>query len=86
MKIRDTGDMINSIKSGPVKKGKDGSFVDIWPQGKDRKGIRNAEKGFVAEYGKSNQPARPWMSTANDKCVEEVTATEKEIWDKYKGG
>lgn len=87
MKIFDTGDTLNSIKGDKIKKDKDGnSFIDVYPQGKDRKGVRNAEKAFVAEYGKSNEPARPWMRTANAKCSDEVTAKEKEIWDKYKGG
>lgn len=86
MKIRDTGDFIKSIKAGNVKKGSEGSYVDVYPQGKDHKGVRNAEKGFIAEYGTSKIKPRPWMRTANEKSAEEVTAAEKEIWDKYKGG
>jgi HK97 gp10 family phage protein len=87
MKIRDTGDFIASIKPTGIKKDKDGnSYVDVYPQGKDRKGTRNADKGFIAEYGTSKIPARPWMRTANEKSAEEVTTAEKEIWDKYKGG
>ena len=64
-KLVDTGDMINSIKPDKVKTGKDGNaYIDVYPQGKDRKGVSNAEKGFVAEYGTSKMPARPWMRTA----------------------
>lgn len=86
-KLVDTGDMINSIKPDKVKTGKDGNaYIDVYPQGKDRKGVSNAEKGFVAEYGTSKMPARPWMRTANAKCSEEITTAEKEIWDKHKGG
>lgn len=86
MKIRDTGDFIKSIKATSVKGNGEGSYVDVYPQGKDHKGVRNAEKGFIAEYGTSKIKARPWMRTANEKSAEEVTAAEKEIWDKYKGG
>ena len=87
MKLVDTGDMMKSIKGDKIKKDKDGnSYIDVYPQGKDRKGVRNAEKAFVAEYGKSKVPARPWMRTANAKCSDEITEKEKEIWDKNKGG
>ncbi|MGX8701519.1 HK97-gp10 family putative phage morphogenesis protein [Caproiciproducens sp.] len=87
MKIRDTGDFINSIKPTNIKKDKDdNSYVDVYPQGKDHKGTRNADKGFIAEYGTSKIPARPWMRTANEKCSDEITETEKEIWDNHKGG
>lgn len=87
MKIVDTGDMMKSIKGDKIKKDKDGnSYIDVYPQGKDRKGVRNAEKAFVAEYGTSKEPARPWMRTANAKCSDEITEKEKEIWDKNKGG
>ena len=87
MKLVDTGDMMKSIKGDKIKKDKDGnSYIDVYPKGKDRKGVRNAEKAFIAEYGTSKIPARPWMRTANEKCSDEITETEKEIWDKHKGG
>ena len=86
-KLVDTGAMLNSVKGDKIKKDKDGnSYIDVYPKGKDRKGVRNAEKAFIAEYGTSKLPARPWMRTANAKCSEEITITEKEIWDKHKGG
>ena len=87
MKLVDTGDMMKSIKGDKIKKDKDGnSYIDVYPQGKNRRGGRNADVAFVNEYGKSNQDARPWMRTANAKCSDEITEKEKEIWDKNKGG
>ena len=90
MKIRQQkngGDTIKSIKASKIKKDKDGnSYIDVSPQGKNRRGGRNADVAFVNEYGKSNQDARPWMRTANAKCSDEITEKEKEIWDKNKGG
>ena len=87
MKIRNTGDFINSIKAAKIKKDRDGnSYIEVSPQGKDHKGVRNAEKGFIAEYGTSKIPARPWMRTANAKCSDEITAKEIGIWDKQKEG
>jgi HK97 gp10 family phage protein len=86
MKIRDTGDLIGSIAATPIKKSGMDSYGDVYPQGTGRNGTRNAEKGFIAEYGTSKIPARPWMRTANKKCADEVLEKQKEIWDKYKGG
>lgn len=81
MKIRDTGDFINSIKATKVKKDKNGSlYLDVYPQGVDRKGTRNAEKGFIAEYGTSRIPARPWMRTANAKAADAMAKKAAEIY------
>lgn len=87
MKIRESGDFIKSIKPAKIKTDKDGNaYIDVYPQGKDYHGVRNAEVGFIAEYGTTKIQPRPWMRTANAKCSDEITAKEKEIWDKYKGG
>jgi hypothetical protein len=58
-KFRDTGDMINSI--GYARKPKSISGIrqiDIYPQGEDRHGVRNAEKAFILHYGMSAKAAR----------------------------
>lgn len=50
--LRDSGDMIESI--GFPRKPKtagDVRTIDIYPQGRDRKGVRNAEKAFILNYG-----------------------------------
>ena len=53
--LRDTGDMINSI-GYPVGPKDIGGIrtIDIYPQGKDRNGARNAEKAFILHYGTSS--------------------------------
>lgn len=50
--LKDTTDMINSIgyPKSPKTTG-DIRQIDIYPQGKDRKGVRNATKAFVLNYG-----------------------------------
>lgn len=53
---RGTGDLTASIKVSAVKERNGGKYVDIAPTGKDRHGVRNAEKGFVLNYGRSNMP------------------------------
>jgi hypothetical protein len=50
--LKDTTDMINSIGySRAPKTAGDIRTIDIYPQGKDRKGVRNAEKAFILNYG-----------------------------------
>lgn len=59
----DTGDMIKSVAptitvTDHVKK------AEIYPQGKDRKGVRNAEKAFVNHYGTSTRKATHFVDDA----------------------
>lgn len=66
-KHRDTGDMIESIGyPRKVTQIADIKSVDIYPQGKDRKGTRNAEKAFILHYGRSKLPGSHWVDTADD--------------------
>lgn len=57
----DTGDMLKSVKA---KVNKSKKTAEIYPQGKDKKGVRNALKAFVLHYGTSN--------IAGDRFVDEV--------------
>lgn len=55
-------DMIDSIDySRTPKMIGDIQTIEIYPQGKDRKGVRNAEKAFILHYGTSP------MRTASDR-------------------
>ena len=78
---RGTGDLTASIKVSAVKERNGGKYVDIAPTGKDRHGVRNAEKGFVLNYGRSNMPARPWFTAANEKAADEATAEMRRVWE-----
>lgn len=82
----DYGDFRDSIKPTPIRKSGAEATVEVYPQGVDRKGVRNATKGFVAEYGRSNMPARPWMSAANAKCADEVHQAMLEVWEAKQNG
>lgn len=86
-KLRDTGDMINSI--GYARKPKnigDVRAIDIYPQGKDRKGVRNAEKAFVHEYGTSSIPAKHWVTEADEVAGPKVQAAMEKVYDKFING
>lgn len=83
----DTGEMIESIGigPGPVRAGSI-LYRDVYPQGVDSKGVRNATKAFVLNYGKHNMPASHWVDDAEDKCAAPVQAACQAIWDRFLSG
>lgn len=83
---RATGDLASSIKATSVKKKDSTQYVEVYPQGTNRRGERNATVGFVHQYGRSNMPARPWFTSANEKAAGEVQEAMRQEWDKQQGG
>ena len=77
----DTGDMVNSV--GVAKKTKTKKFRDIYPQGKDSKGVRNAEKAFIAHYGKSGQLGTRFVDEAEANSAAECAAAMHRKLDEY---
>lgn len=49
---RATGDMLESIGENEYREWLGGGAVDVYPQGTDRKGVRNATKAYVINYGR----------------------------------
>ena len=78
---RSTGALAESIKSSGVEGGELGKYIEVSPTGKDKKGVSNATKGFVLQYGRSNMPARPWMTAANAKAEGDVNAAMRREWE-----
>lgn len=68
----DTGDMLNSIKATKIRRRDSDRYVDVYPAGKDRKGVRNAEKAFITNYGTRSQQGTRWVQSANEGCADEV--------------
>lgn len=84
-KDRSTGDLAKSIARSAVRKKGDVRYIEVRPTGKNRNGESNAKVGFVQEYGRSNMQARPWASTANEKCKDEVNKVMKGLWERGYG-
>lgn len=91
MGLNETGGFVKSIKATAVKGDSREKHIDVFPHGRakhgnDRKGdksnVRNATIGFVAEYGTSSQPARPYMTVANDKAHRKVVEAQREVWER----
>ena len=77
----DTGDMVNSV--GVAKGTKAKKFRDIYPQGKDSKGVRNAEKAFIAHYGKSGQLGDRFVDEAEANFDAECAVAMQRKLDEY---
>lgn len=49
-------DMLESIGENEYREFLGGGSVDVYPLGDDRKGVRNATKAYVINYGKGRRP------------------------------
>lgn len=82
--LRDTGDMIDSIGfSRKPKDAGDGLYIDIYPQGVDRKGVRNATKAFVLHYGTSKMHATRWVDDADKRSERYAIPAMNATWDEF---
>lgn len=50
-----TGDMQESVAPGKLHEDLDATWVEVYPQGYDRRGISNAKKAFVINYGRGGR-------------------------------
>lgn len=50
------GDMLEAIGNNGIRESLGGASTDVYPQGDDRKGVRNATKAYVINYGKGQRP------------------------------
>lgn len=73
----DTGAMLESVKAKRLKN-EDG--VEVFPQGKDKKGVRNAQKAFVLHYGRSNYEGTRFVDDIEDKAEEKAADAAEKIY------
>lgn len=57
--------------------------IDIYPQGEDSRGVRNAEKAFIAHYGRVHQTGSGFVDEADRNSAEPVQSVMLAIWDRY---
>ena len=64
-------DMLESIGENEYREFLGGGSVEVYPQGDDRKGVRNATKAYVINYGKGQRPTtkRKKPNKTGDKFV-----------------
>lgn len=80
----DTGDMLSKVgyprQPSTIS---DVRSIDVYPQGKDRRGVRNAEKAFIAHYGRVHQTGSGFVDVADRNSAAPVQAAMTAIWDHY---
>ena len=81
---RATGAMIESIgfPRGPEKIG-EFRRIDIYPQGTDERGVRNAYKAFLLHYGTSRIDGSHWVDLADRYCEVSVVPAMEAVWTAY---
>lgn len=81
-----TGKMISSIKATKAKKAKTDAWIVVArPTGKDAKGVRNALKAGVMEYGAAHESARPWLTTATKNAESAALDTLQQTFNQKTG-
>lgn len=74
--------ILDKIKPTKAKISERGGYEDITFSGSRLRGnkrTRNAEIAFINEYGKRNQPARPFIGTAMTRNEEQIAAPGEKI-------
>jgi len=77
----DTGAMRDSVAAKGPKADGNARKVDIYPLGKDSHGVRNAEKAFVLNYGRSNLKATNFVNKAEADAEEKALAAMQAAWN-----
>lgn len=64
-------DMLDSIGNNGIREYLGGASTEVYPQGDDRAGVRNATKAYVINYGKGRRPTtkRKKPNLTGDKFI-----------------
>lgn len=98
---KNTGTLAQSIVAKNPIKTKSGCKLDIIPQGihhtlkggkskyrkrgKSGANVRNAEVGFIHEFGAKGRNIHPsnWMRNANEMAISQAISEEEKVYDNY---
>lgn len=85
MRVHQTGVTLGAIKSTKMKRAKRGRVVDVYPQGKNKHGDKNAMVAFLTEYGVSKRkiPPRPFIRTANEEATPAAIEAATAVYDRF---
>lgn len=76
----DTGDMLDSVAPSNLVNSSTEKKIAVYPQGRDRKGIRNAEKAFINHYGASRRKATHFVDDAETKAEGPAVDAMAAVW------
>ena len=57
--------------------------IDIYPQGKDKRNIRNAEKAFILHYGTTKIRGSRWVDDADKISEQTVVPAMIRVWEQF---
>ena len=85
-KSRTTGELENALGVSPTKQDRDGNFnIKIGFDEPRKNGGNNAKIANILEYGKSGQPAKPFLKPATSAtrktCIETMKAKLQKEWE-----
>lgn len=81
---KDSGDMIKSIGYSKTPKKASGIlWIDIYPQGNDSRGVRNAMKAFKIHYGTSKKEGDHWVDEADYYAMITAIPAMQKIWEEH---
>ena len=78
-----TGEMLGSVGYRAPKDAGTGMYVEIYPQGVDSRGVRNAEKAFINHYGTTTHPATRFVDDAEKMGEAMAVPAMEAIWDEF---
>ena len=76
------GGVAGAVAKGRIKKSRDGRVLPIEFVGTQH-GEELARIAYINEFGKTNQPARPFIATANAQCEGEAVEKAASVFEKY---
>lgn len=80
----DTGAMIRSVRPDKAVKEKDGVLqLTVYPRGSDSTGTRNAEKAFIAHYGRTRQQGSGFVTKAIEAGEGQTWSAMESAWDQF---
>lgn len=80
----DTGDMLMSVRADKGVKSSGGVMqITVYPRGSDHTGTRNAEKAFIAHYGRTRQRGSAFVDKANEAAQGPAWSAMESIWDQF---
>ena len=85
LEMVDTGQLLDSIDKTPMRKGGASRYMEVYPQGIRDNGVRNAEVGYINEYGAPGRhiPAKNWMNRAIEDAQEDMVQAARDIYSDY---
>lgn len=81
----DTGVMFRSVGPTKPKTTGDTRSISVYPLGEDWRGVRNAEKAFIANFGRIHQHGTGFANEAEENAEAPAQEAMINIWDAFIG-